>query len=153
MQSSSTIIKWKGGNLGRISESEKVIFQLVTARQYVIWWLKRKWIPKSMDSNWKSTSPSMNFNPGNRQVKTRWRGALWTWVLKKAWKIDMKVLPKKEFDRQWCRVWKWCEIEQGASEEISEVGQNEINRGDRVTTLAKQFWTHSSFRISLDAML
>jgi len=31
---------------------------------------------------------------------------LWAWVLKKAWKIDMNVLQKKEF------------------EEISEMGQN-----------------------------
>ena len=31
-------------------------------------------------------------------------GSLWAWVLEKAWKIDMKVLQKKEFDRQWCRV-------------------------------------------------
>ena len=36
----------------------------------------------------------------------------------------MKVLQKKEFDGQWCRAWKWCEIEQWANEEISEVGQN-----------------------------
>jgi len=27
-------------------------------------------------------------------------GGLWAWVVKKAWKIDMKVLQKKEFDRQ-----------------------------------------------------
>jgi len=27
-------------------------------------------------------------------------GVLWAWVLKKAGKIDMKVLQKKEFDRQ-----------------------------------------------------
>jgi len=26
-------------------------------------------------------------------------GALWAWVLKKAWKRDMEVLQKKEFDR------------------------------------------------------
>jgi len=25
---------------------------------------------------------------------------LWAWVLKNAWKIDTKVLQKKEFDRQ-----------------------------------------------------
>jgi len=43
---------------------------------------------------------------------------------KKAWKIDMMVLQKKEFDRQLWRVWKLCEIEQEASEEITEVGQN-----------------------------
>ena len=33
MQGSSTIIRWKG-NLGRISESEKVSFQMVTESQY-----------------------------------------------------------------------------------------------------------------------
>ena len=27
-------------------------------------------------------------------------GVIWAWVLKKAWKIDMNVLQKKEFDRQ-----------------------------------------------------
>ena len=27
-------------------------------------------------------------------------GGIWDWVIKKAWKIDMKVLQKKEFDRQ-----------------------------------------------------
>jgi len=31
-------------------------------------------------------------------------GVLWAWVLKKAWKIDMMVLWKKGFDRQWYRV-------------------------------------------------
>jgi len=31
-------------------------------------------------------------------------GVLWAWVLRKAWKIDMKVLQKEEFDRQQCRV-------------------------------------------------
>ena len=43
-------------------------------RYYAIWLLNmfREWIPKSRDNNWKSTSPSMCFNPGNRQVKTRW---------------------------------------------------------------------------------
>jgi len=30
--------------------------------------------------------------------------ALWAWVIKKAWKIDMKILRKKEFDRKWYRV-------------------------------------------------
>ena len=35
MQSSSTMIRWKG-NLGRISESEKVSFQMVTERNYAI---------------------------------------------------------------------------------------------------------------------
>ena len=56
--------RWSG-NLGRISESEKVSFQMVTERNYAIWWLNmfRGWIPKSRDSNWQSTSPSMSFNP------------------------------------------------------------------------------------------
>jgi len=27
-------------------------------------------------------------------------GVLWAWVLEIAWKIDMKVLQKKEFDKQ-----------------------------------------------------
>ena len=35
MQSSSTMIRWQG-NLGRISESEKVSFQMVTERNYAI---------------------------------------------------------------------------------------------------------------------
>jgi len=35
MQSSSTTIRWTG-NLGRISESEKVTFQMVTERNYAV---------------------------------------------------------------------------------------------------------------------
>ena len=35
MQNSSTIIRWKG-NLGRISESEKMNFQMVTEINYAI---------------------------------------------------------------------------------------------------------------------
>jgi len=35
MQSSSTMIRWKG-NLGRISESEKVSLQMMTERNYAI---------------------------------------------------------------------------------------------------------------------
>jgi len=31
-------------------------------------------------------------------------GALWAWVLEKAWKIDLNVLHRKEFDRHWCTV-------------------------------------------------
>jgi hypothetical protein len=27
-------------------------------------------------------------------------GVIWAWMLEKAWKIGMKVLQKKEFDRQ-----------------------------------------------------
>jgi len=45
-------------------------------------------------------------------------GAFWVWALEKAWKIDRKVLQKKEFDRS---------------------GTEWENRGDRMTTLAKQF--------------
>jgi len=45
-------------------------------------------------------------------------------VARESVKIDNKVLQKKEFDRQWYRVWKWCEIEQGADEEISGMTQN-----------------------------
>ena len=48
MQSSATVIRWQG-NLGKISESEKVSFQMVTERNYAIWWLNifRELIPKS----------------------------------------------------------------------------------------------------------
>jgi len=45
-------------------------------------------------------------------------------VLEKAWKLNRKVLRKKEFNRQWYRVLKWCEFEQGTNEEISGVAQN-----------------------------
>jgi len=38
MQRSSTMIRWKE-NLGRISESEKASFQMVTERNYAIFWL------------------------------------------------------------------------------------------------------------------
>ena len=66
----------KSGNLQRTIKSEKVIFEMVTERIYAIWWLNmfREWILKSKENNnWKSTSPSMRLNPGNRQqVKTRW---------------------------------------------------------------------------------
>jgi len=41
----------------------------------------------------------------------------------------------------------------GTSEKISGVGPNGKNRGDHLTTLAKQLWTHWRFRISLDVML
>ena len=88
------MIRWSG-NLVRISESEKACFQMLTETKYAIWCrnMFREWIPKSRNSNWKGTSPSMSFNFGIRQqVKTRWT------ELKKAWKIDMKVLQKKEFD-------------------------------------------------------
>ena len=77
MQSLSTMVRWQG-NLGRISKSEKVSFQMVTERNYTIWWrnMFREWIPKSRDNNWKGTSLSMNFSTGNRQqVKTN--SGLW----------------------------------------------------------------------------
>ena len=51
-------------------------------------------------------------------------GVLWAWVLKKAWKIDMKVLHKSligngtEFENYRCK------IEQGANEVISGMAQN-----------------------------
>ena len=92
------LIRWSG-NLGRIVKSEKVSFQMVTERHYAILWLNmfREWFPKSKYSNWKSTSPSMSFNPGEQTTsENRTNRALWAWVLKKAWKIDMKVLQKKE---------------------------------------------------------
>ena len=39
---------------------------------------------------------------GKATEKARFQmnGALWAWVIKNEWKIDMKVLQKKEFDRQ-----------------------------------------------------
>jgi len=43
-----------------------------------------EWVPKSRDSNWKSTNASMNFNPGNgQQVKTRWTDcwSTYSWIL------------------------------------------------------------------------
>jgi len=47
----------------------------------------------------------MSFNPGNKTTsENQMTGVLLDWVLEKAWKIDMKVLQKKEFDRQWYRV-------------------------------------------------
>ena len=58
MQSSSTMIRWQG-NLGRMSESEKVSFQMVTERNYAISWhnISTEWIPKSRDNNWKARVP------------------------------------------------------------------------------------------------
>jgi len=81
---------------------------MVTERNYAVRWLNmfREWIPKSRDSNWKNERSILGL--GARET----------------WKIDMMVLQNNEFDRQWSRVWRWCMIEQGASEEISEVGQN-----------------------------
>ena len=75
MQSSSTMIRWIR-NLGRISESIKVSFQMVTERNYAIWWFtcSESYFQRvGTDNNWKSTSPSMSFNSGNRQkVIARW---------------------------------------------------------------------------------
>jgi len=33
--------------------------------------------------------------------------------------------PEERVYMEWYRIWKWCEIEDGASEEISGVAQNE----------------------------
>ena len=92
---------------------------MMTEQNYAILWLNmsKEWIPKSEDSNW----INMSFNPENiQQVKTR-RTEFWAWVLEKAWKIYTKVLQQSLIGNG---VWKWCEIEQWGSEEISEVGQN-----------------------------
>jgi len=58
MQISSTMIKLEG-NLGRISQSEKVSFQMVTERNMLL--DDREWIPKNRDSNIKRTSPMHGF--------------------------------------------------------------------------------------------
>ena len=69
------MIRWSG-NLGRISRSEKVTFQMVTERnyRYAVWWLHmfREWIPKSRERTWKSSSLSMSFNPGNKWKPDEW---------------------------------------------------------------------------------
>jgi len=47
----------------------------------------------------------MSFNPGNRkQVKTRRTELSGLGLIEKAWEIDMTVLKRKEFARQWHRV-------------------------------------------------
>ena len=62
------VIGWSGN----LSKSKKVNFQMVTERNYAIWWLNM-WIPKSRDSNWRRKHESQqDFNPRNTQVKTRW---------------------------------------------------------------------------------
>ena len=102
-------------------------FQMMTERHCAIWWrnMFREWIPKHGDSNWNSTSPSTSFNPGNRQrCENQKDVAFWAWVLEKVWKIDTKVLRKKQSANQRCGVWKWSEIEQGANQVISRVGKN-----------------------------
>jgi hypothetical protein len=70
--SPSIRIRWTG-NLARISEYEKVSFQMVTERNYAIWWLNlfRGWIPKSRGSNWKNTSSSMWLTM-RKPTKTKW---------------------------------------------------------------------------------
>ena len=102
MQSSSTMIRWKG-NLGRISEFEKVRFQMRRKETMLFDDLtcSESEFQSVGTATEKNTSPSMSFNSGNRrQVKTRRTEFSGVWVLKKAWKIDMKVLQKKEFYRQ-----------------------------------------------------
>jgi len=51
-------------------------------------------------------------------------GALSAWVLEKAWKIDTKVLQKKMFNKTIVQSLEIMQIEQGPSEDISEVGQS-----------------------------
>jgi len=42
----------------------------------------------------------MSFNPQEQKTsENQMNGVLWACVLKKGWKIDMKVPQKKEFDR------------------------------------------------------
>jgi len=42
----------------------------------------------------------MSFNSCEKVGENQTNGVLWTRVLKKTWKIDKKVVQKKEFDRQ-----------------------------------------------------
>ena len=55
MQNSSANdrMEWNLRNLEMISKSEKVNFQIVTERNYAIWWLNmfKEGIPKSRDTN------------------------------------------------------------------------------------------------------
>jgi len=79
----------RSGNLTRISKSENVSFKMVTERNYAFWWLTvfSVWIPKSRDSNWKSTSPRMSFKP--------WEQTTTENQMNGAWRIHTKVLQKK----------------------------------------------------------
>jgi len=78
-------------------------------------------------ANEKARVPAWALTLGtDNKCKKQINGAFWAWDLKKAWKIDMNVLQKKDVDRWWYRVLKCCEIEQGAlNEVISGVAQNE----------------------------
>ena len=44
-------------------------------------------------------------------------GVLWVWVLKKAWKIDMKILQKKEFEND-------ARLNRGSVKKFLEVREN-----------------------------
>ena len=75
---------------------------MVTKRNYAISWrnMFMEWVSKSRDSNWKSTSAHMNLILGtDNKWKSDERSSL-SLGAKKARKIDMKVLQKKEFDGQ-----------------------------------------------------
>ena len=136
-------MEWKG-NSGRISESKKWIFK---------WRRKETMLFDDLTCsesefqrvNWKRTSPNMSFNRGNRkQVKTRWTelSGLWCWE-----RMEKSLIGNgTEFEND-------ARLNREPMKRFHEWNRMKIKRGDRVTTLAKQFWTNSSFRISLDAML
>jgi hypothetical protein len=47
------------------------------------------------------TTTEKEFYPWEQTtIENQMNGALWAWVLEKTWKIDTKVLQKKELDRQ-----------------------------------------------------
>ena len=67
-------------------------------------------------------SPSMSFNLGTDNM---WKPDEWSYlglVAKERMEHRYEGSPEERLINN--RVFKWCEIEQGASEEISEVGQN-----------------------------
>ena len=53
MEKNQQMIRYRG-NLGEMSKSEKVSFQMVTERNSAIWWLNmfREWVSKSRDQTW-----------------------------------------------------------------------------------------------------
>ena len=61
------MIRWIW-NLGRISRSEKINFQMAMEWTYAIYWLNLfgESMPKIRDSNWKRTSSRMSFILDNR---------------------------------------------------------------------------------------
>jgi len=66
----------------------------------------------------------MSFNPGNRQqVNTRWTKLSPHLGARESMETRYEASPE-DFDRQGDSVSKQSQIEEGASEEISEVGQN-----------------------------